>query len=157
MIRNCFIISVLLTIICSSGAFGQPEVVIAFDPGKGKMRWHKADHRAACWLAADACRAAMWPLLYEGQIIHENLEAHQVTEYLLYDGFTEDYDTEVDITDYFEQKINASLKYVSQFTSGWSTYTGTEISPEDEKALRDRMNQRAFRKDGRIYEQMRSP
>ena len=133
----------------------KPESIIAFDPGKGKMRWHKADHRAACLLAADACRAAMWPLLYEGQIIHENLEAHQVTEYLLFDGFPEDYDTEVDITDYFEQKINANLKYVSQFTSGWSTYTGKEISAEDEQMLRNRMNGRAYHKDGRIYEQMR--
>jgi len=133
----------------------KPECVMAFDPGKGKMRWHKADHRASCWLAGDACRAAMWPLLYEGQIIHENLEAHQVTEYLFFDGFPEDYNTEVDITDYFEKKINASLKYVSQFTSGWSTYSGKEITPEDEKILRDRINQRAHRKDGRIYEQMR--
>jgi LmbE family N-acetylglucosaminyl deacetylase len=133
----------------------KPDVVIAFDPGKGKMRWHKADHRAACWLAADACRAAMWPLLYEGQIIHENLEAHQVAEYLFYDGFPEDYNIEVDITDYFELKINASLKYVSQFTSGWSTYSGKDITPEDEKILRDRINQSAYRKDGRIYEQMR--
>ena len=133
----------------------KPECVIAFDPGKGKMRWHKADHRAACWLAGDACRAAMWPLLYEGQIIHENLQAHQVTEYLFFDGFPEDYNTEVDITDYFEQKVSASLKYVSQFTSGWSTYTGKEISPEEAKEIRDRITRRTHQKDGKYYEQLR--
>lgn len=133
----------------------KPDVLIAFDPGKGKMRWHKADHRAACWLAVDACRAAMWPLLYEGQIIHENLEPHEVREYLLFDGFPEDVNTEVDITQYQDKKINAILKYVSQFTSGWSKYEGPEMSDEEEKKFRERLKNRTITKDGKIIEQFR--
>lgn len=133
----------------------KPNVLIAFDPGKGKMRWHKADHRASCWLAVDACRAAMWPLLYEGQIIHENLKQHEVREYLLFDCFTEDYNTEVDVTKYLEQKINASMKYVSQWTSGWSKYTGPEISPEEEKEFRERLKNRVVQKGDKVIEQFR--
>ena len=133
----------------------KPDVLMAYDPGKGKMRWHKADHRAASWLAVDACRAAMWPLLYEGQIIHENLEAHEVREYLLFDGFPEDYNTEVDITQYLEVKINAFMEYVSQFTSGWSKYTGPEMSPEEEKQFRESTKKRTIYKEGKVVEQFR--
>jgi LmbE family N-acetylglucosaminyl deacetylase len=133
----------------------KPDVLIAFDPGKGKMRWHKADHRTACWLAADACRAAMWPLLYEGQIIHENLEAHEVREYLLFDGFPEDINTEVDITKYQDIKISAVLKYVSQFTSGWSKYEGPEMSDEEEKQFRERLKKRMIHKNDKVIEQFR--
>jgi len=133
----------------------KPDVLIAFDPGKGKMRWHKADHRAACWLAADACRAAMWPLLYEGQIIHENLEAHEIREYLLFDGFPEDFNTEVDVTQYQNIKINAVLKYVSQFTSGWSKYEGPEMSAEEEEQFRERLKKRVIYKDDKVIEQFR--
>ncbi len=133
----------------------KPDVLIAYDPGKGKMRWHKADHRTASWLAADACRAAMWPLLYEGQIIHENLEAHEVREYLLFDGFPEDQNTEVDITKYLEVKINAFLKYVSQFTSGWSKYEGPEMSAEEEKQFRERIKKRTVYKNDKVIEQFR--
>jgi LmbE family N-acetylglucosaminyl deacetylase len=133
----------------------KPDAVMAFDPGKGKMRWHKADHRAACWLAVDACRAAMWPLLYEGQIIHENLTQHQVREYLLFDGFPEDYNTEVDITAYVEKKINASLKYVSQWSSGWEKYAGPKLSPEEENQLRERLKSRVSSKNGKFYEAFR--
>jgi len=133
----------------------KPDVLIAFDPGKGKMRWHKADHRAASWLAADACRAAMWPLLYEGQIIHENLKAHEVREFLLFDGFPEDYNTEIDITQYQDVKINAVLKYVSQFTSGWSKYEGPEMSAEEEKQFRERLKKRMIFKNDKVIEQFR--
>ncbi len=133
----------------------KPDVLFAYDPGKGKMRWHKADHRTASWLATDACRAAMWPLLYEGQIIHENLEAHEIREYLLFDGFQEDYNTEVDITQYLDVKISAMLKYVSQFTSGWSKYEGPEMSDEEEKLFRERLKKRTITKNGKVIEQFR--
>ena len=133
----------------------KPDVLIAFDPGKGKLRWHKADHRASCLLAVDACRAAMWPLLYEGQIIHENLEAHEIREYLLFDGFPEDQNTEVEMTQYLNVKINAFLKYVSQFTSGWSKYEGPEMSAEEEKQFRERIQKRTVYKNGKAIEQFR--
>jgi LmbE family N-acetylglucosaminyl deacetylase len=49
----------------------RPDVMLAWDPGKNYQRWHKSDHRAAAYLAADAARAAMWRLLFEGQITQE--------------------------------------------------------------------------------------
>lgn len=133
----------------------KPDVLIAFDPGKGKMRWHKADHRAACWLAGDACRAAMWPLLYEGQIIHEGLAQHEVREYLFFDGFPEDVNVEVDISDYYDQKVEGMMQYVSQYTSAWSDYSGPEISEKEKEELKERIKKRAIVKDGKVLEQFR--
>ena len=133
----------------------KPEVVIAFDPGKGKVRWHKADHRAASLLAVDACRAAEWPLLYQGQIIHEGLDFHQVSEYLLIDGFDEDYNTFVDATDYKEQKLNASMHYVSQYTSGNYNYQGAELSESEASAFRKRLEKRFVNENGKVIEKLR--
>ena len=50
---------------------------------KNYQRWHKSDHRAASYLAADAARAAMWRLLFEGQITQEGLKEYMIPEYLL--------------------------------------------------------------------------
>jgi LmbE family N-acetylglucosaminyl deacetylase len=33
----------------------KPDVLIAYDPGKGKMRWHKADHRVPAGMAGQLC------------------------------------------------------------------------------------------------------
>lgn len=110
----------------------RPDVLFAFDPGKGGQRWHKADHRAAAYLTADAARAAMWPLMFQGQITLEGLEAHTTPEYVLFDSAEEDKNTWVDITGWDERKIEALSKYVSQFSSGWSDYQGPDI-PEEEK------------------------
>ncbi|WP_243663550.1 PIG-L deacetylase family protein [Rhodothermus marinus] len=49
----------------------KPDVLFAFDPGKGEQRWHKSDHRAASLLAVDAARAAEWPLLFESHLIYD--------------------------------------------------------------------------------------
>ena len=68
----------------------KPDVLFSFDPGKGGQRWHKADHRASAYLTADAARAAMWPLMFQGQITVEGLEAHTIPEYMLYDSADED-------------------------------------------------------------------
>ncbi len=126
----------------------KPDVLFAFDPGKGEQRWHKADHRAASYLAADAARAAMWPLLFQGQITVEGLEAHTVEEYMLYDSAEEDKDTWVDISGYEEKKVEAMSKYVSQFSSGWSDYQGPELSAEEEKEVKDNMRKRiVYRED----------
>jgi LmbE family N-acetylglucosaminyl deacetylase len=133
----------------------KPEIVIAFDPGKGKVRWHKADHRAACVLAGDACRAAEWPLLYQGQIIHEGLDFHQVSAYLFIDGFEEDYNTFVDVTNYKEQKINASMNYVSQYTSGNYNYQGAELPEGEANAFRERLERRFLDDEGRLIEKLR--
>ena len=110
----------------------RPDVLFAFDPGKGSVRWHKADHRAASYLSADAARAAMWPLMFQGQIALEGLEAHTIPAYMLYDSAEEDINTWVNISGWEERKLEALSKYVSQFSSGWYEYKGPEL-PEDEK------------------------
>ena len=51
---------------------------MAWDPGMNYQRWHKSDHRAAAYLAADAARAAMWRLLFEGQVTQEGLKEYMV-------------------------------------------------------------------------------
>src|SRR6202163_4865437 len=68
----------------------RPDVLFAFDPGKRYQRWHKSDHRTAAYLAADAARAAMWRLLFEGQIIQDGLKEYMIPEYMFYDGARED-------------------------------------------------------------------
>jgi LmbE family N-acetylglucosaminyl deacetylase len=133
----------------------RPDVLFAFDPGKGAQRWHKADHRAACYLAADAARAAMWPLLFQGQITMEGLEAHTIKEYLLFDCAKEDINTWVDISAYTEKKITAMSKYVSQWSSGWYEYKGPNLSTEEEKEVRDRLSKRIQYRDGKAVEAFR--
>lgn len=133
----------------------RPDVLLAFDPGKGEQRWHKADHRAAALLTADAARAAMWPLLFQGQITAEGLKAHTVSEYLLYDSAEEDINTWVDISPYKDKKINAMVKYVSQWSSGWYKYTGPELSDEETKQVIERISRRINYKDGKAVEGFR--
>jgi LmbE family N-acetylglucosaminyl deacetylase len=133
----------------------RPDVLFAFDSGPTYRRWHKSDHRAAAYLAADAARVAMWRLLFEGQIIHEGLKAHRVPEFLFYDSPEEAINTWVDITDYAEKKVEAGAKYVSQFSSGWENYTGPELPADELKALKESRRERLARRDGRIVEGFR--
>ena len=126
----------------------KPDVLFAFDPGKGSQRWHKADHRAASYLAADAARAAMWPLLFQGQITVEGLEAHTVEEYVLYDSAEEDKNTWVDISDYIDRKVEAMSKYVSQWSSGWYDYKGPELSEEEAAEVKERVRSYMEYRDG---------
>ncbi|MGB9471700.1 MAG: PIG-L family deacetylase, partial [Candidatus Acidiferrum sp.] len=101
----------------------RPDVLFAWDPGKNYQRWHKSDHRAAAYLAADAARAAMWRLLFEGQITQEGLKEFMIPEYMFYDDF--DYQDEnvwVDISDFVEKRVNADAHYISQFGPGWKNY-----------------------------------
>ena len=133
----------------------RPDVLFSFDPGKGEQRWHKADHRASSYLAADAARAAMWPLLFQGQITNEGLEAHTIPAYLLYDSSEDDINTWVDISDYKERKIKAMSQYVSQWSSGWYKYTGPELSDEEAKVVKERVSKRIKYKDGKPVEGFR--
>jgi LmbE family N-acetylglucosaminyl deacetylase len=133
----------------------RPDVLFAFDPGKGEQRWHKADHRSASYLAADAARAAMWPLLFQGQITMEGLEAHTIEEYLLFDSAEDDKNTWVDISDFKEKKITAMSQYVSQWSSGWYKYEGPDLSAEEAKQVRDRVSNRILYRDGKAVEGFR--
>jgi LmbE family N-acetylglucosaminyl deacetylase len=136
----------------------KPNVLMAFDAGYNYQVWQKSDHRAAAYLAADAARAAEWRLLYEGQIINDGLEAHLIDEYLFYGGNVADKNTRVDITDYADQRVEAGMKYISQWGSGWDNYRGSNLGdyPQaDQDALKERITRRISVVDGRSYENFR--
>src|SRR6266576_833751 len=132
----------------------RPDVLFAFDPGKRYQRWHKSDHRTAAYLAADAARAAMWRLLFEGQIIQEGLREYMIPEYLFYDSAKEDENTWVDISEFVEKRINAGAKYVSQFGPGWNKYK-PQLSEVELKKMRDSVRAAIRMKDGRPIEGFR--
>ncbi len=133
----------------------RPAVLMAWDPGKNYQRWHKSDHRAASYLAADAARAAMWRLLFEGQITQEGLKEYMVPEYLLYNDYDhDDENTWVDITDFQEKKVTAFSRYVSQYGPGWKNYKAN-LSEAEVKQLKDDARTRVRMKDGKPVEGFR--
>jgi len=133
----------------------RPDVLMAWDPGKNYQRWHKSDHRAAAYLAADAARAAMWRLLFEGQITQEGLKEYMVPEYLLYNDYDHnDENTWVDISDFVEKKVNAFSHYVSQYGPGWKKYT-PNLSAADLKELKDYARAHVEMKNGKPVEGFR--
>lgn len=133
----------------------RPDVLMAWDPGKNYQRWHKSDHRAAAYLSADAARAAMWRLLFEGQITQEGLKEYMVPEYLFYNDYDhEDENTWVDISDFVEKKVNAGAKYVSQYGPGWKNYKAN-LSETELKQMKNEMRGRVRMKDGKAFEGFR--
>ena len=133
----------------------RPTVLMAWDPGKNYQRWHKSDHRAAAYLAADAARAAMWRLLFEGQITQEGLKEWMVPEYLFYNDY--DYNDEnvwVDISDFVDKKVNAFSKYISQYGPGWKKYNANP-SEAEVKQMKDEERARVRMKDGKAVEGFR--
>jgi LmbE family N-acetylglucosaminyl deacetylase len=133
----------------------RPNVLMAWDPGKNFQRWHKSDHRAAAYLAADAARAAMWRLLFEGQITQEGLKEYMVPEYLFYNDYDhDDENTLVDISGFAEKKVNAFAKYVSQYGPGWKNYKAN-LSEAEVKQLKDDARSDVRMKDGKPVEGFR--
>ena len=133
----------------------RPDVLMAWDPGKNYQRWHKSDHRAAAYLAADAARAAMWRLLFEGQITQEGLQAYMVPAYLLYNDYDHnDENTWVDISNFVEKKVNAFSHYTSQYGPGWKKYNPNP-SEADIKQMKDFARTRIQMKDGKPVEGFR--
>ncbi len=132
----------------------RPDVLFAFDPGKRYQRWHKSDHRTAAYLAADAARAAMWRLLFEGQIIQDGLKEYMIPEYMFYDGAHEDENMRIDIGEFVEKRVSAGAKYVSQFGPGWNKYK-PQLSEVELKKMRDSVRAAIRMKDGRPIEGFR--
>jgi LmbE family N-acetylglucosaminyl deacetylase len=133
----------------------RPDVLMAWDPGKNYQRWHKSDHRAAAYLSADAARAAMWRLLFEGQITQERLKEYMIPEYLFYNDY--DYQDEniwVGISDFVEKKVNAGAKYVSQYGPGWKNYKAN-LSEAEVKQMKDERRGHVQMKDGKPVEGFR--
>jgi len=133
----------------------RPDVLMAWDPGKNYQRWHKSDHRAAAYLSADAARAAMWRLLFEGQITQEGLKEYMIPEYLFYNDYDHgDENTWVDISGFVEKKVNAFSKYVSQYGPGWKNYK-PNLSDAELKEMKDHERSRIQMKDGKPVEGFR--
>jgi LmbE family N-acetylglucosaminyl deacetylase len=133
----------------------RPDVLMAWDPGKNYQRWHKSDHRAASYLAADAARAAMWRLLFQGQITQEGLKEYMVPEYLFYNDYDHgDENTLVDISDFADKKVNAFSHYASQYGPGWKKYNPNP-SEADVKQLKDYARSRIEMKNGKPVEGFR--
>ena len=132
----------------------RPDVLLAFDPGRRYQRWHKSDHRTAAYLAADAARAAMWRLLFEGQILQEGLKEYMISEYLFYDGAREDENIWIDISEFAEKRVNAGAKYVSQFGPGWRNYKPS-LSEAELKQLKESVRSAMRMKDGKPIEAFR--
>ena len=133
----------------------RPDVLMAWDPGKNYQRWHKSDHRAASYLAADAARAAMWRLLFEGQITQEGLKEYMVPAYLFYNDYDHgDENTWVDIGEFADKKVNAFSHYISQYGPGWKKYNSNP-SEADVKELKDFARSRIQMKDGKPVEGFR--
>lgn len=133
----------------------RPDVLMAWDPGKNYQRWHKSDHRAAAYLSADAARAAMWRLLFEGQITQEGLKEYMVPEYLLYTDYDYgDENTWVDISAFVDKKVNAGAKYVSQFGPGWKSYK-PNLSEAELRQMKDELRKRIRTKNGNPVEGFR--
>lgn len=133
----------------------RPTVLMSWDPGKNYQRWHKSDHRAASYLAADAARAAMWRLLFEGQITQEGLKEYMIPEYLFYNDYDhDDENTWVDISDFVEKKVNAFAKYVSQYGPGWKNYKAN-LSDTELKQMKDDSRSHVRMKDGKPVEGFR--
>ncbi len=133
----------------------RPDVLFAWDPGKNFQRWHKSDHRAAAYLAADAARAAMWRLLFEGQITQEGLKEFMIPEYMFYDDY--DYQDEnvwIDISDFVEKRVNADAHYISQFGAGWKNYN-PKPSEAEIKEMKDRALDAIRTRDGKRVEGFR--
>jgi LmbE family N-acetylglucosaminyl deacetylase len=132
----------------------RPDVLFAFDPGKRYQRWHKSDHRTAAYLAADAARAAMWRLLFEGQIVQEGLKEYMIPEYMFYDGAHEDENLWVDISEFVDKRVNGGAKYVSQFGPGWNSYK-PQLSEVELKQMKDSVRAAIRMKDGKPVEGFR--
>jgi LmbE family N-acetylglucosaminyl deacetylase len=133
----------------------RPDVLFAWDPGKNYQRWHKSDHRAAAYLAADAARAAMWRLLFEGQITQEGLKEYMIPEYLFFNDYDhEDENITVDISDFVEKKVNAGAKYISQFGPGWNNYK-PNLSETELKEMKEMTRKRVEVRDGKAFEGFR--
>ncbi|HXR38572.1 MAG TPA: PIG-L family deacetylase [Terracidiphilus sp.] len=133
----------------------RPDVLFAWDPGKVYQRWHKADHRAAAYLAADAARAAMWRLLFEGQISQQGLKEFTIPEYMFYNDYDfQDENLWVDIGAFVDQRVNAGSHYISQFGPGWKNYNPNP-GEEEMKAMKALVRESIRTRDGKPVEGFR--
>jgi hypothetical protein len=86
-------------------------------------------------------RAAMWRLLFEGQIVQDGLKEYMIPEYMFYDSAHEDENLWVDIGEFVEKRVSGGAKYVSQFGPGWNKYK-PHLSEAELKQMKDSVTRR---------------
>jgi hypothetical protein len=84
---------------------------------------------------------------------NEGLTAHRIPEFMFFD--TTERNTWVDISAFAEKKVAAGMKYVSQFSSGWSNYTGPELPSEELRDLKKKVRGRLETRGGKTVEGFR--
>ena len=130
----------------------KPDVVFSPDPGTKWVQWHKTDHRMAAQITNDAFIAAEWHLYYPQHYLDEGLEGYSVPEVYFY--YSQQPNYEVEISEFFDRKIEACAAHVSQFEPSTSSYT-PEMSPKVYKQISDGFRMRNSTDDKRIVERFR--
>ncbi len=118
----------------------RPETVITADPYR-RFIWHR-DHRITGRVVLDAVFPYARDFLAYPDLIKQNLQPHKVREVLLWGSEEPNY--RVDITSYFDLKLNALFCHQSQ--------VGGSRFPEVEKRLRERAILMAEKEDFELAE-----
>lgn len=114
----------------------KPEIVVTQDP----FRWQHRDHRMVGRVALDACYPYARDIFHYPEHIKEGLPTHKVAEVYLIGS--QEADTFIDITDYYDVKMKAARCHVSQIRD-----------PEGfEKRWRERAEESKVKDNGRMTE-----
>ncbi len=90
----------------------RPFRIVTHNP----FQWQHRDHRMSGQVSLDASYPYARDRLHYPELEQEGLTPHKVREVYLFAGMNaEEYDVEVDITDFFEHKLSALASHVSQF------------------------------------------
>jgi LmbE family N-acetylglucosaminyl deacetylase len=127
----------------------RPDVVITWDAFRGTFN-HR-DHRNAGTVVADAIYPIVRDRLYYERDEEDGLESHQVNEVLLAGAADPDYT--VDITDYWEKKIEAILCHTSQVggrtREDFLKLRREQVEKEGEKPIEERFRRWSIRRPPR--------
>ena len=72
--------------------------------------------------------------------------------------YISDKNTRVDISNYAEKRVKAGMSYISQWSSGWSNYRGSDLNDypeEDREAIENRVRRRILVENGKSFERFR--
>jgi LmbE family N-acetylglucosaminyl deacetylase len=132
----------------------RPDVVMAPDPGRDQVRWHKTDHRMAANNTIDAIRAAEWHLYFPNQRLHDGLMPWKVPAEAYYYVTEKDANSWVNIDDVLELKLNAAAAHVSQWPPSSEKYR-SDWDPRQLQSMKDGLRARQLKKDGHTVEAFR--
>jgi len=130
----------------------RPDAIFSPDPGTKWVQWHKTDHRMAAQITNDAFIAAEWHLYYPQHLLDEGLEPYHVKDVYFY--YSQEPNYEVEISEFFDQKISACAAHVSQFEPSTSKYTPTMPKATLDQ-IREGFRKRNTSEDGKLVERFR--